>query len=251
MSIKFEKKIIIGSITSFLLTAIGVIAIFFPNLFNLEKKSINIYQSSLENIDDVINLYEFLYKNQGRIVDIDINYTETSSYELDFNDSGEARISVFDFENGKKGKNAIGEVDINKMITVTSDYISLPFVKNLFRENGGFFLWLRKNSGNVNNDTADEKFLQVIIPVESNGNKLYLWSFDESQTPGALDSPKKMIFSGRFFINKFIKSEKYVGRQLATPSEWDETYCGGDTCEQTELVVLDPLDAKELETGNY
>lgn len=38
---KFEPKVIVGSITSFVIAAIGVVAVFFPDLFNLQKVKIN------------------------------------------------------------------------------------------------------------------------------------------------------------------------------------------------------------------
>ena len=37
---KFEKKVIIGSLSSFLVAAVGFIAVFFPSLFNLEKQNV-------------------------------------------------------------------------------------------------------------------------------------------------------------------------------------------------------------------
>lgn len=37
---KFEKKVIVGSITSFIITAVGIAAIFFPDLLNLQKEKI-------------------------------------------------------------------------------------------------------------------------------------------------------------------------------------------------------------------
>lgn len=40
MAIKFEKKVIIGSLFSFLATAVGIIAVFFPDLLNLQKEKI-------------------------------------------------------------------------------------------------------------------------------------------------------------------------------------------------------------------
>ena len=37
---KFEKKVIVGSITSFIITAVGIVAVFFPDLLNLQKEKI-------------------------------------------------------------------------------------------------------------------------------------------------------------------------------------------------------------------
>lgn len=37
---KFEKKVIIGSLSSFLVAAVGFVAVFFPSLFNLEKQNV-------------------------------------------------------------------------------------------------------------------------------------------------------------------------------------------------------------------
>lgn len=54
MSIVFKPKIIIGSVIGIIASAIGVIAVFFPSLFNLETKKIAEYQHSLNTDQDAI-----------------------------------------------------------------------------------------------------------------------------------------------------------------------------------------------------
>ena len=71
----FQAKIIIGSISSFGIAIIGCIAIFFPSLFNLEVKSIEEFSSSVDSIDDAVKLKNFLEKNQGKTVKLDIKYS--------------------------------------------------------------------------------------------------------------------------------------------------------------------------------
>lgn len=54
--VSFQPKIIIGSVVGFIATAIGVIAVFFPSLFNLEQKKIADYSYTLNNLDDAKKL---------------------------------------------------------------------------------------------------------------------------------------------------------------------------------------------------
>ena len=64
----FQPKVIIGSITSFFVAAVGIIAVFFPNLLNLEKSSMSEGQFLLS--DDTKThkkLWEFLDKIKARL----------------------------------------------------------------------------------------------------------------------------------------------------------------------------------------
>ena len=79
----FEKKIIIGSITSFLATAIGIIAIFFPDLFNLQKEKIYKIQLDILTQDDIKQLQTFLdtrVKDDG-IFELDICIPLDTNYK--------------------------------------------------------------------------------------------------------------------------------------------------------------------------
>lgn len=58
----FSKKIYIGSILGFFVSAIGVIAIFFPSLFNMEKKSIDSFSSVITDEMQASDFYSFLDK---------------------------------------------------------------------------------------------------------------------------------------------------------------------------------------------
>lgn len=56
----FQKKIIIGSIMSFVATAVGVIAVFFPDLFNMQKKKMETLSLEIRNSKDFEVLDNFL-----------------------------------------------------------------------------------------------------------------------------------------------------------------------------------------------
>lgn len=71
----FQPKVIIGSIASFVVAAVGIIAVFFPNLFNLEKSSIGEGQFLLsEDESSHRKLWQFLEDNQGKVVQLEIAY---------------------------------------------------------------------------------------------------------------------------------------------------------------------------------
>lgn len=58
----FSKKIYIGSILGFFVSAIGLTAIFFPSLFNMEKKSIDSFSSIITDEKQAYDFYSFLDK---------------------------------------------------------------------------------------------------------------------------------------------------------------------------------------------
>ena len=71
----FQPKVIIGSITSFVVAAVGIIAVFFPNLLNLEKSSMSEGQFLLSDDEKIHKkLWEFLENNQGKVVQLEIAY---------------------------------------------------------------------------------------------------------------------------------------------------------------------------------
>lgn len=74
----FQKKIIIGSIMSFIATAIGIIAVFFPDLLNMQKEKIEKMQTDIITNEQLISLDDFLLKRikDGKIFELDILISE-------------------------------------------------------------------------------------------------------------------------------------------------------------------------------
>ena len=75
----FQPKVIIGSLTSFVVAAVGIIAVFFPSLLNLEKKSIAEKAIFLRSQDSLKELEEFLSKNVNKPVRLAIGYCNVPS----------------------------------------------------------------------------------------------------------------------------------------------------------------------------
>lgn len=92
MAIKFEKKVIIGSLFSFLATAVGIIAIFFPDLLNLQKEKIEKLTLDVFTHKEAKQLRDFLVKRSEdeKIFELDLlfiadfeDYDENGVYLLD------------------------------------------------------------------------------------------------------------------------------------------------------------------------
>ena len=77
---KFEKKVIIGSLSSFLVAAVGFIAVFFPSLFNLEKQNVKELRLFLKDEKNFKALLDFLDKHKQKIVKLDITYCTSQNY---------------------------------------------------------------------------------------------------------------------------------------------------------------------------
>lgn len=91
---KFEKKVILGSIGGFIATALGIIAVFFPSLFNLEKKTmeeINIFIKSQSDIDKLRSAIE---KNRGKLVKLDVTYCYNTEKAIDGYGFGDDRYNI-------------------------------------------------------------------------------------------------------------------------------------------------------------
>lgn len=70
----FEKKVIIGSIAGFVASAVGVVAVFFPSVFNLEKKSITEKKVFLHTLKSANEFSQWLEKQADNIVKLEISY---------------------------------------------------------------------------------------------------------------------------------------------------------------------------------
>lgn len=71
----FQPKVIIGSVMSFVIAVVGVIAVFFPSLFNLEKQGMSEGKFLLSDDTKVHKeLWDFLGNNQGKVVQLEIAY---------------------------------------------------------------------------------------------------------------------------------------------------------------------------------
>lgn len=57
---KFEKKVIVGPITSFIITAVGIAAVFFPDLLNLQNEKILSLKVDLDTQKDIEKFENFL-----------------------------------------------------------------------------------------------------------------------------------------------------------------------------------------------
>lgn len=155
MSIVFQPKIIISSVICIISSAIGVIAVFFPSLFNLETKKIAEYQHSLNTDQDARNFINFLKEHQDSIVHLDLTYVEKSRYR-DARDKNGNIIQDWDdkfsnailpdsaIDDGVKkedlnnqcagdeieGKESFGVVDSEGHIFISSEFKCRPFLNN-------------------------------------------------------------------------------------------------------------------------
>ena len=78
----FQKKIIIGSTMSFIATAIGIIAVFFPDLLNMQKEKVLEFSGKIDTKEDAHKLKKFLSDRfqDKKIFKLDIEICETPSY---------------------------------------------------------------------------------------------------------------------------------------------------------------------------
>lgn len=254
---QFQPKIIIGSIVGFISTAIAIIAVFFPSLFNLEKKDIVTYKETLVNVGDFIKLIDFLQKHQEEIVNLDLTYFEKnrcfykSHYDYSNNNMGAYSftkdILEEDTEGGNgNGENLVGELDNEGRVIVSSKYIMGLFMQSFFRHNGGFGIWIKGSGDSIEDRFKTDKNYIIDIPRDSDGNTLYTWNMRD------YGHKEEMRLIGTFFVEKFIDSLKYTKQSGSSMShEWEESSCDGDICNDITIIELNPISKKELQMRKY
>ncbi|MBZ7975641.1 hypothetical protein AVBRAN12642_02365 [Campylobacter sp. RM12642] len=86
---KFEKKVIIGSLGGFLTTIIGIIAVFFPSLLNFEKKNMEEIKIFIKSEADIQKFKKVILDNQGKLINLDLEYCyyPTIFYQNDISNS--------------------------------------------------------------------------------------------------------------------------------------------------------------------
>lgn len=90
----FQPKVIIGSITSFFVAAVCIVAVFFPSLLNLEKSRMPELKMEFTKAEDGKKLYDFLKKNINKPVKLEINF---SAYPF-----GSERVFIETYLKGNK-----------------------------------------------------------------------------------------------------------------------------------------------------
>lgn len=275
MSISFQPKIIIGSVVGFIATAIGVIAVFFPSLFNLETKKIAEYQHSLNTDQDAINFIKFLKEHQDSIVNLDLTYIEKIRYRDAYDKNGKIIIDYDDkfsneirpeeaIDDGVKkenlnkicsgeeinGNESFGVIDQNGHIFISSEFKCRPFLNNFnfMRTKGSLGIWIPGKK----DDGSDDENYHIIITSDSKNNTLFKWSIKNREK-----NTEEMQLTGTFFVNKFIDSHDYgesADQRIAVMSpQWGGMYNGAEEIGDLnmEVVELQPLSKKEIESKNY
>lgn len=87
----FEKKIYIGSVIGVIATIIGIVAIFFPSIFNLEKKKFVEFELVLKNKNDGDRLQNFLNERaeDKKLFKLNVSICNNSEDKKDKNEFNE------------------------------------------------------------------------------------------------------------------------------------------------------------------
>lgn len=267
----FEKKVIIGSVAGFVASAVGLIAVFFPSVFNLEKKSIAEKAMFIRTKQDMDKLWEFLSKNANKPVKLDIGYCfnpKRAEIKLKEEKTGYYTPNVFykmdkhiDKWYGYEYDNTIGIGDTyidhigdnprtqedNKVFDITAVGKIADFVMGAENFREGFYI----EEGGLSYRADYGKYGYIVIPFSSQKNKKYAWAigtwdYSNDNLPKYDKCPNdyNMIpygyISGYFFVREAEVGG--FGAYLDTPySEFLADY----------KIELEPLDKRDLEMKKY
>lgn len=250
---QFQPKIIIGSVFGIATTIISVIAIFFPSVFNFEKNNVDSFEIDLAPTDVLFNskdtylqLYNFLYNHQNKVVKLTIFYNEYfREYILEPDDIlNRDKHLILGNTNDIKGVYGYADLDDLNGIVLSSFYQG-NVISNIefYRSEGSIGLYYYDKNKN-------SKLAYILsIPYNSDFNNTYKWS--------AIDIKRKykMELSGIFYINKFTKEKYYVGgpRKLILPTSFLQSEYENGTFDdlEIEIITLQPISNRDFASKKY
>lgn len=267
MAIQFQPKIIIGSVVGFIATAIGVIAVFFPSLFNLEQKKIDNLTITLDTCTSVQKLYDFLKNHQGKVVTLDMTYKFTNMTdgngkwmfnEEGYNDLGDTDLGYEKEDDlgviGKPQNSYFGE---NNLFNARAPYRRDYHHEWMFQENGGFGFWCKNSKTNKSKQEYHDIEFQIDIPYSSNNNKVYYWGYDVNDKIENTNSPEWEGFmehlKGTFLVGEVQDAHSYGQKTSFMHPSYTQEMNGrwGEWITAPQIFALEPLTKKDLELKNY
>lgn len=265
MSIQFQPKIIIGSVVGFIATAIGVIAVFFPNLFNLEQKKIDNLTINLDSCNNIKIFYDFLKDHQGKVINLDLNYKFTNMTDGKgrwmFNEEGYSDLSDPDLKYeveedgvtiGKPQNVYFGE---NNLSNVRAPYRMDFHGEWMFQENGGFGFWCKNPKTDKNKQEYHDIEFQVDIPYSTNNNKIYYWGYDSNDInhDNSSEWSANVHFKGTFLVSEIQDAHSYGQKISFMHPSYTEEMMGrwGEWITAPQIFALEPLTKKDLDLKNY
>lgn len=263
----FRPRIIIGSIVSFVIGAISIIAIFFPSLFNLETKKIDKLTITLNSCNDAKRLYEFLQSHQDKVVNLDITYKFTNMTDGNgkymFNEEGFSDFADEDLgyekeDNGvtigKPQNSYFGE---NNLFNVRAPYRKDLHDEWMFQENGGFGFWCKNPKTNKDKQEYHDIEFQIDIPYSTNNNKIYYWGYDTNDIRHKDNTPEwdgaNEHFRGTFLVNEVQDAHSYGQKVSLMHPDYAKEMAGryGEWLAAPQVFSLEPLTKKDLDLKNY
>lgn len=219
----FEKKVIIGSITSFVFTAIGIIAIFFPDLFNLQKDKIKEFSILLYDQEDAQKLYKFLGDNLDKAVTLDIGYCS----------SGEDAYSVSEnpteYPENEKPKSNLTSFVINSTVAAGDGWA--------LREEGSIHFLVQDEFDGEKIDI----YYSLDLPEASDDGDKYTWTYDGMPLSFKYSNNKSHLCK-RYNDDEYPPIGNLSGTFFVTPGIFDES---------VRSNILKPLSKMELKMKNY
>ena len=208
----FKKKIIIGSVLGFVATAIGLVAVFFPSVFNLEKQRIEEKTFFLHTQRDADELFEWLKNKQDKIVKLIIVHC---CGEFD-NTIGDDRLRYGETKFGEPNKYGAPPFWINSGITLGLDTVSM------MREDG--FIQLGNTPAEIRfpkmrNDAVYEYYISAELYEDKALNQ------KTHQICGSLNQKVSALW-GTFYVNV-------------------------ENGDGLIIFTLDPMSKKDLKLRNY
>ena len=216
----FQKKIIIGSVLGFVASAIGLVAVFFPSVFNLEKQRIEEKTIFLHTQKSADELFEWLKKKQESIVKLNLYYC-----------SGQVS------EEGKYARFAIKADD-----NVVRDR-SYGYVYSEIGWGGESGTIMMREKGWIGFPVTGYRDYSAEISLWKNEmDAAYEWYAEQAEY---IKPPNKEVEQICKSLHQKISG--VFGTFYVNKSEMGEAYGGGGAI----TFLLDPMSKKDLKLRNY
>ena len=214
----FQKKIIIGSVLGFVATAIGLVAVFFPSVFNLEKQKIEEKTFFLHTQKSADELFEWLKNKQEKIIKLNLYYCSGRVYQ----DGTDAEFEI------KANDNVVRAIDNG-------------YVHSEVYPGGEAADIMMREDGIIGFPVSGEIFQAEIQLTKGEKDATYEWYGEYAEYA----KPNKEVEQTCKSLNQKISG--LFGTFYVDKGEPREAYGGGVAV----IYLLDPMSKKDLKLRNY
>ena len=195
----FGAVLALAALVPLITNFIGLLGVFFPDLFNMNKSSIHSFEITLSNRKSAQKLEEFLDKNAGKIVELTIHYKQNLVYGW----TPWTKYTEDSYYGDKYDSWGWDSAEPTYNVTYSSFGDNNRFyVRSFLYDKNRFEVEYRDFGGIGYCDFTTRYAYQLIIPYVKNNERMFEWQRDREKSREYIGAPSPYwVLKGTFIVN--------------------------------------------------